>query len=212
MKNIIVIGAGGHAAVIIDIIEAMIQQGDNIRIVGILDDRNDITKFIGYEILNKISYAESYNYDNTEFVIAIGDNKIRKNIANKFNKLKYFTPIHPTAIIGNNVNIKSGTVVMPRVVINSNTYIGNHSIINSGAIIEHDNVISSFVHISPGATLCGGISVGEGTHIGANTTIIQTRKVGSNTIVGAGSTVINDIESNVVVVGSPAKKIRECRG
>ena len=97
---------------------------------------------------------------------------------------------------------------MPRAIINANTYIGKHSIINSGAIIEHDNIICDFIHISPGATLCGGVSVGESTHIGANSTVIQSQKIGSNSIVGAGSTVITDIESNVIVVGSPAKEIK----
>ena len=76
---------------------------------------------------------------------------------------------------------------------------------NTGAIIEHDNKIGDFCHISPGATLCGGVTIGEETHIGANSTIIQYKSVGSKTIIGAGATVINDIQSNVVAIGCPAK-------
>ena len=72
-------------------------------------------------------------------------------------RLKYFTPIHSTALIGSNVNLKPGTVVMPRAIINANTYIGSHVIINTGAIVEHDNIIDDFAHISPGANLCGNV-------------------------------------------------------
>ena len=173
-----------------------------------LDDRKDITEFMGYKILDKINNAPLYNYKDTEFVIAIGNNRIRKEIAKKFNGLKYFTAIHPTALIGSNVNLKSGTVVMPRAIINANTYIGSHVIINSGSIVEHDNVIDDFAHISPGTTLCGGVTVGESTHIGANSTVIPCKKIGSNSVIGAGSVVVNDIISNVVAVGIPAKIIR----
>lgn len=205
MKNIILIGAGGHASVIIDILEAMIKQGNQIKIYGLLDDNNDKSEFMGYKILDKVKNANLYASEETEFVIAIGSNTIRKNIAMKFKNLKYFIPIHPTAIISNRVDINEGTVIMPRAIINPNTKIGRHSIINSGSIIEHDSKIESFTHISPGATLCGGVKVGEESHIGANSTVIQYKSIGANTIVGAGSTVISDIDSDVVVVGSPAK-------
>lgn len=208
MKDIIIIGAGGHASVIIDIIESMKNAGHEVRIIGLLDDRKDITKFMGYKILDEINNAPLYSYKDTEFIIAIGNNNIRKDICERFKGLKYFTAIHPTALIGNNVSLKSGTVVMPRAIINANTYIGSHVIINSGAIVEHDNVIDDFAHISSGTTLCGGVTVGQSTHIGANSTVIPCIKIGSNSVIGAGATVISDILSNVVAVGTPAKIIK----
>ncbi|WP_312287477.1 acetyltransferase [Terrisporobacter sp.] len=208
MKNIIVIGAGGHASVIIDILENMKKTGHKINVKGLLDDKENLTEFMGYPVLDKIKNILVYNDENTEFVIAIGSNKIRKEIATELSVLKYFIPIHPTAIIGTNVLIKEGTVVMPRVVINTNTTIGKHVIINSGAVIEHDNIIGDYVHVSPGTILAGGVSIGELTQIGANSTVIQCVEIGSNTIVGAGSTVIRNIESDVTAVGSPAKVLK----
>ena len=71
MKDIIIIGAGGHASVIIDIIESMKNTGHEVRIIGLLDDRKDITKFMGYKILDEINNAPLYSYKDTEFVIAI---------------------------------------------------------------------------------------------------------------------------------------------
>ena len=52
MKEIIIIGAGGHASVIIDIIESMIKDGEKIHIKGLLDDREDKSDFMGYKILD----------------------------------------------------------------------------------------------------------------------------------------------------------------
>ena len=208
MKNIIIIGAGGHASVIIDTIESMKRAGHKVNIKGLLDDNDKITEFMGYPILDKIKNILLYKSHEVEFVIGIGNNKIRKGIATKLSSLKYFTPIHPTAIIGANVSIKEGTVIMPRAIINPNTIIGKHVIINSGSIVEHDNTIGDYVHISPGATLAGGVTIGESTHIGANSTVIQCIDIGSDSIVGAGSTVIRDIKSNVTAVGSPARILK----
>lgn len=209
MKNIIIIGAGGHSSVIIEIIESMIENGHEIQIKGLLDDNPNRLEFMGYKVLDKAENANLYNDKNTEYVIAIGSNNIRKNIAQNHNNLKYFTAIHPTSIISKRAYINEGTVVMPRAVINVNSEIGSHVIINTGAIIEHDNKIGSFSHISPGVTLCGGVSIGEETHIGANSTVIQYKSVGSKTKIGAGSTVIEDICSDTVAVGSPAKIIKQ---
>ena len=208
MKNIIIIGAGGHSSVIIEIIESMIENGHEIQIKGLLDDSPYRKEFMGYKVLDKVENANVYNDKNTEYIIAIGNNNIRKKISNTHSNLKYFRAIHPTAIISKSSSINEGTVVMPRAVINANSEIGSHVIINTGAIIEHDNKIGSFSHISPGATLCGGVNIGEETHIGANSTIIQYKNVGSRTIIGAGSTVTKDIGSDVIAVGSPAKIIK----
>ncbi|WP_373598222.1 acetyltransferase [Paraclostridium bifermentans] len=208
MKNIVIIGAGGHSAVIIDIIENMIDSGYEIQIKGLLDDNLDRKEFMKYKVLDKVENANLYNTENTEYVIAIGSNNIRNKIAEQYKNLKYFTAIHQTATISKNVYINEGTVIMPRAVINSNSEIGSHVIINTGAIIEHDSKIGDFAHISPGATLCGGVEVGEKVHIGANATIIQYKKIGAKTTIGAGSTVIKDICTDVVAVGSPARIIK----
>lgn len=206
--EIVVIGAGGHCSVILDILENMIIKGEDISIKGLLDDNASLYEFRGYKILDKVENAFLYKNENTAFVIAIGNNDVRKNIALKFSEVKYFTAIHPSAIIGSGVVIGDGSVIMPRAIINAGTTIGSHVIINSGAIVEHDNNIGSFSHISPGATLCGGVSIGDTCHVGANSTIIQYKSVGDNTIIGAGSTVIKNIGCNVTAVGSPTRIIR----
>lgn len=203
--NLIIIGAGGHASVIVDIVKSI--KNKNINIIGFLDDNESLSNFCGYKVLGKICDINKFSKDN-QFIIAIGNNNIRKQISQKYNNINYVKLIHDSAVIGSNVTIGEGTVVMPRAVINSNSKIGSHTIINTGSIVEHDNIIGDFVHISPSATLCGGVNIGELSHIGANSTVIQYKKIEENVILGASSTVIEDIKSNCVAVGTPAKIIK----
>ena len=208
MKEIILLGAGGHAAVILDILKAQIANGEAIKIKGLLDDSNK-KEWMGYPVLGSTLEANDFNEENTYFIIAIGSNKMRDKLSKKYSHLKFFTAIHPSAIIGSQVNIGAGTVVMPNVVINANSQIGEHVIINTGTIVEHDNSIGDYVHLSPNATLCGTVRVKPLTHIGAGATVIQGKMIGSQSMIGAGATVITDIPDQVVAVGTPAKVIKQ---
>lgn len=201
MKEIIIIGSGGHAKVIIDILER-----SNKKIYGILDDdlnKKDL-KVLGYSILGTTKDIEKYK-QNYSFIIGIGNNAIRKKIAIENKDLNYEQAIDPSAIISKNIKIGTGTVIMPGAIINVDSKIGNHCIINTGAIIEHDNIIEDYVHISPKGVLCGGVKIGEETWIGANSVIIQGIKIKEKSIVGAGSVVVRHINKGIVVYGNPAR-------
>ena len=205
-KKVVIIGAGGHAKVIADII---IKSGDEV--VGFLDDNKEKgTKIIGdYEVIgdlnNRFTIALNNDY---EFIIAIGDNQRRKEIVKKSLNIKYYTAIHPTAITGMQVNIGEGTVIMANTCINPNTNIGKHCIINTGSVVEHDNCLDDYIHVSPNATLCGTAKVGEATHIGAGSVIKNNITITDNCIIGAGAVVVKDIEESGTYVGVPAKIIK----
>nr|WP_263314147.1 acetyltransferase [Mammaliicoccus sp. Marseille-Q6498] len=205
MKPLLLIGNGGHAKVVKDIVNL----SDEYTFKGYLDDNISEPYVENDVIYDNLSNIQKYQED-YYFNIAIGSNGIREKV---FNKLdipieKYPVLKHPTSIISPSVNIGFGTVIMAKCVINAETKIGTHCIINTAAIVEHDNVISDYAHISPNSTLTGGVKVGTKSQIGASATVIPTKKVGDNTIVGAGATVVNDIGNNQIVVGSPAKPIR----
>ena len=207
MKEIILFGAGGHAAVILDILKAQIANGEAIKIKGLLDDSGKL-EWMGYPILGTTLEANDFNDEDTAFVIAIGGNKMRYKLSQQYRNLTFYTAIHPSAILGSHVSIQEGTVVMPRAVINANAKIGSHVIVNTGVIIEHDNMIEDYVHLSPQSTLCGSVRVKQFTHIGANSTIIQGITIGENVIIGAGSTVVREIPNRVTAVGTPARIIK----
>jgi len=200
-KKIVIIGSGGHAKVVIDILLQRIKLGDNLEIIGILDDSYDkenSIKLFNIPVIGKVD--KSLKLENCEYIIAIGSNKVRGIISTKYD-LRYYTAIHPKAIIAEEVKIEEGTVVMAGAIINSYTRIGRHSIINTGSIIEHDCKIKDFVHISPNATLAGGVSIGNKTWIGMGSNIIQGVKIEENVIVGAGSVVLKYIKANKKIVG-----------
>lgn len=194
-KEVIIIGAGGHGRVVADIVK---KSGD--KVLGFLDDKNDTD----INVLGKIN--DCVKYTDKLFIIAIGNNKIRKEIAEKYPFLKYYTAIHPRAVIADNVVIMEGTCVMANAVINNSAKIGRHSIINTNATVEHDNILSDFVHVSPNAALCGTVVVGEGTHIGAGAVVRNNISITSDCVVGIGAAVVSNIEVSGVYIGVPARK------
>lgn len=193
-----ILGANGHAKVIVDIAEL-----NNIPIEGLYDKNKKIRNIGDYKVED-----ESHISPSGQLLIAIGDNKIRYDVAHKYKHHSFTTITHPTAIVAESSKIGIGSAVMAGATINSYTEIGNHVIINTAATVDHDCKIESFVHIAPNATLCGGISIGEGTLIGAGAVIIPNVKVGKWVTVGAGAVVINDIPDNTTVVGNPARTIQ----
>ena len=200
-RDVIIIGAGGHAKVIADIV---LKCNDNL--LGFLDDnkpKNDIV--LGYPILGKVDDILSYA-NKAVFIIGIGDNYIRKSISGKYN-VTWHTAIHPSAIIGVDAAFGEGTVVMANAVINVSAKIGRHCIINTGAIVEHDNLISDYAHISPNAALGGMVNIGECTHIGIGASVKNNITVAADCVVGADAAVVKDIAESGVYVGVPARRM-----
>jgi sugar O-acyltransferase (sialic acid O-acetyltransferase NeuD family) len=193
-------GASGHCKVVIDIL----LENKEFEIEGIIDNNPKLKSIFNIAVYNTCNINP---IENKHLIITIGDNQIRKKIANSL-AVSYLKAIHPKSIISNLTKIQEGTVVMAGAIINPNAFIGKHCIINSGAVIEHDCTIDDFVHISPNATLAGGVTVGEGSHIGINASVIQNIKIGEWVIIGAGAVIIKDIPDFAVVVGNPGKIIK----
>ena len=200
-ENVIIIGAGGHAKVIADIV---IKSGS--KLLGFLDDFSNGRVIENYSVLGKIPDCIKFG-ESAEFIIAIGDNKIRRDISEKYSFLNWHTAVHPSAQIGIGAEIGAGTVIMPNAVIGSCAVIGQHCIINTAAVIEHDNYLNDYVHVSPNATLCGTVTIGEMCHIGACAVLKNNISVCSNVTVGVGAAVTKNITVSGVYVGVPAKQL-----
>lgn len=204
--KVIIIGNGGHSKVIQEMISAI----NNHEISAILDDKYQSERKENGIVYAPFSAFKKLLTENVKVVIAVGDNKIRRNISEKLDLRdgQYLSVVHPTAVVSISATIGNGTVIMPNAVINSQARIGKHCIINTGSIIEHDNCIDDYSHISPNTTLTGNVSLGEGVHIGASSTIIPGIKIGNWSIIGAGSTVIENIPPSSKAVGCPARIIK----
>lgn len=193
-----VIGAGGHAKVVISTLDAC-----GMKVMGVFDDNQELKgrKILGVPVIGTL--AEIKNHKVKKAVIGIGSNVIREKIAKSLD-LNWISVVHPTAVIHPSVEIGAGTVVFARSVIQPDTKIGKHVIINSGVIVEHDSKVDDFSHLCPGSILTGGVVIGWGALIGAGSKVIPYKKIGRQAVIGAGSVVINDVEDFSTVVGVPA--------
>jgi sugar O-acyltransferase (sialic acid O-acetyltransferase NeuD family) len=200
-ENIIIIGAGGHAKVIADIV---IKSGDSL--LGFLDDGSPAGhRVFQYPVLGKIGDAGRFA-GRARFILGIGDNAVRKRLCEE-NALPWHTAVHPAAVIAGDVCVGEGTVVMAGAVINPSARIGRHCIINSGAIVEHDNDLGDYVHFSPRAAAGGTVTVGTLTHIGIGAAIRNNISIAAHCVVGAGAVVVKDIVEPGVYAGVPARKL-----
>lgn len=116
--------------------------------------------------------------------------------------------IHPNAIIGNEVEIGSGSVIMAGAIINSSTSVGRGCIINTGSSVDHDDQIEDFVHISPSAHLVGNVRVGKKSWLGIGSIVSNNLTITSRCKIGAGAVVVNDINEIGTYIGIPVKKIK----
>ncbi len=189
-------GASGHAKVIIDILRA-----NQIEINGLVDDNPNVQELLGISVLHQSNGL-------SPFIISIGNNQIRKTIAEQL-KTSFGKAIHPSAIISPNSLIDEGTVVMQGAIVQSCATIGKHCIINTGASVDHECVIEDYVHISPHATLCGNVHVGEGSWVAAGSVVLPGVKIGKWSIIGAGSVVAKDIPDGVLAVGNRCRVLKK---
>ena len=201
--GIAVLGAGGHAKVVI----ATLQAAGQCVLAAYDDDPRQWGKsMLGVPIRGSFELAKSDGVRNA--IIAVGDNRVRRQIAARFD-CNWAIAIHPSAVVHSSVQLEPGSLVCAGVVIQPDAKLGGHAIVNTGATVDHDCILEAYVSIGPGAHLAGNVSVGHGTAIGIGACVIPGVAIGETTIVGAGTVVIADLPSCVVAVGSPARIVRQ---
>ena len=209
MKNLLIVGAGGHGRIVADSAIA----GGRYKQIGFLDDRLDTLKLPGTQsILGPVSAASRFLGEYHSAFVAIGDNPLRLELICKLSKLGFELPtiINPTAYVGSDVTIGMGSVLLANTVVNTGSVLGVGVIVNTGATIDHDNSLGDGVHVSPGAHLAGEVSVGACSWIGTGAAVIPQVKIGSHVMVGAGAVIIHDISDGDTVVGVPGHIL--CKG
>ncbi len=203
MMGILILGAGGHAKVVADILI-----GQGLQVAGYLDDNPETwnTKPLNIPVLGPTHSYVKYEIDG--MIIGIGLNATRRSLAVQLStdsQISWRNAIHLRSIIASSVRLGVGIVVAAGAIINPDSAIGDHVIINTGATVDHDCEIGAFCHIAPGVHLAGGVLVGEGTLIGIGATVLPYRKIGCNVTIGAGAVVVDDIPDGVTVKGIPAR-------
>lgn len=205
MKDkLLIIGANGHGKVVADIALKL----NKWQSIAFLDDNENIESSMGIDVIGKTKDAFMYVEDYDIFV-GIGNNTIREKIQRMLEAEDATIPtlIHPSAIIGKQVELGFGSVVMAGAVINCCSKIGNGCIINTSVTIDHDNFIDDYVHISPGSHLAGTVRVGRSSWLGIGSIVSNNVNIFSGCIVGAGAVVVRDITETGNYVGVPARRV-----
>lgn len=213
-QPVVLMGAGGHAAVVASIIEAL----ESFFIVGYTAPSAGETiischyKYLGDDSVLPALFSQGVKLAALGLG-GTGDNRPRCELYKQVRALGFEFPLlkHPSAVVAPDVVCGEGCVIAPGAVVNAGAKLGTNVIVNSGSIVEHDCVIADHVHIATGAVLCGGVRVERLAHIGAGAVVIQGVTVGEGAVVGAGAVVVDDVEPWTVVVGNPARKFRAAR-
>jgi acetyltransferase EpsM len=207
-NKVIIVGAGGHAKVVLDVALA-----NDMTVLGFVDDHATVAPDPDYLLLGTVNMLEELmiHHPGSQVFIAIGDNRIRRQIDHGLLKGRRVAPalVHPFGCVSSSAQFGSGTILMPGVVVNAGTRVGRHAILNTCCSVDHDCSIGDYAHISPGARLAGTVTVGEGCHVGTGASLIPGVRVGDWAVIGAGAVVITDIPPRSVAVGIPARIVKQ---
>jgi len=208
-KPILILGAGGHAAVLLDILSER-----KCKVLGVVSPDVDSARKMPFKCQYHQcdSIVETYNPEEIYLVNAVGslpNNNVRLKIHEKFLGLgyKFTSVVSKSAIISPSAILDNGVQIMAGCIIQTGTRIRSGSIVNTGAIVDHDCDIGKNNHIAPGVTISGHVITGSQVHIGTGANIIQNISIGNNVVVGAGATITKSIDSNSKVFGFRSQAI-----
>jgi sugar O-acyltransferase (sialic acid O-acetyltransferase NeuD family) len=197
--ELVVVGAGGHAKVVVATARAA-----GFAVVAVVDDSPARWGELVAGIVVSGPSDPVLQDPGAQVVLAIGGNRARRARAAGA-RCRFVSVVHPSAIVDDTVQLGPGTVVFAGVVIQPDTTIGAHAIVNTGASIDHDCVLGEAVHVGPGSRLAGNVTLGDEVFLGIGTAVVPSVAIGARTTVGAGAAVIGDLPGDIVAFGVPAR-------
>jgi sugar O-acyltransferase (sialic acid O-acetyltransferase NeuD family) len=182
----------------------------------------EVTAQMGYKSLSKFRFVDDQyvdektlplsQFDPTKYIVmvAVADPKDRFDIIQRLPKeTKFFSFIHPTALLMDDVEIDEGSFIGAYSILTTNIKIGKHAILNRGNQIGHDCRIGDYFSAMPGAIVSGNVNIGDNVYLGTNATVIEKKQLSHNIIIGANGVVVKDIVNPGTYVGMPAKLLKK---
>lgn len=202
----VVCGAGGHAKVIIALIEALGRE-----VVRVMDDDPSThgAHLLGHRVEGPIT--DELLPDGALTVLGIGSNRARRAVAQRLPRAVFGSLVHPAAVVHRSVTLGAGSVVFAGAVVQPDTTIGSHVIVNTSASVDHDCVLGDFTHLAPGTHLAGDVRLEQGAFMGIGSCAIPGARIGAWATVGAGGMVRGVVSDGSTVVGVPARAMRSRR-
>lgn len=211
-EQVVILGAGGHARSVIDVIRSQNQYEIAGCVAQISQDLAGVPGVPEVPILGDDSILPALRQKGFSYIfVAIGNNRIRAKLYKKVCEMGFHpvNAISPHAYLSPTVQLGRGICVMPGAVLGINTVVGDNAIINTRCSVDHDCSIAAHVHLAPGVTLSGTVTVGAGTQLGTGASVIDGMTIGEWSMVGAGSVVVREISSHVMAYGVPARVVKE---
>ncbi len=208
MRDIIIIGSGGHSRAVISIVKS----AKKWRKVSIIDTKynGNIEKILTVPVVGGIEFLEKLNINNTDVFVAIGDNFLRRDMIGLVIDKGFKIPnlIHSNSNLDQDITLGYGNFIGSGANLGPDVNVGNGNIINTSVDLDHESKIGDYNQLAPASVLCGRSVVGNLVLLGANSTVLDNLEIADETIIGAGAVVIKSIESSgETFVGIPAKKI-----
>jgi len=205
--TIYIVGAGGHAKVVIDALLLTGVSGDRIR----LTDGNE--QRAGTRVLDWTVTVPAVRDDmrGASFHVAIGHAGIRASLHAQLLALggRPVTIVHPRATVSSHATLGQGVFVAAHAVIAPSARVGDGVIVNHGAVVDHDCDVGQFTHVAPAATLAGAVRIGEGVLVGAGARLLPSVQVGDQAVIGAGAVVLENVPAAQTYIGVPAVSKRK---
>jgi sugar O-acyltransferase (sialic acid O-acetyltransferase NeuD family) len=207
-QRVIVIGAGGHAAVVAD---ALLVCGMEVLGFTESDLRRHNSRYCGLPVLGDDEQVLSAHEPETILLAngvgGVQSTELRCKLQTRLESRgwRFATVRHPSSIVSPLAQIEEGVQLLAGSVIQPCAVIGKGSIVNTGAVVEHDVNIGKYVHVAPRALLCGFVKVGSYSHVGAGAVVRQGVNLGEDTVVGAGAVVVKSFPGGGVLIGVPAR-------
>ena len=204
---LLVIGAGGHAKVVIELVRAT----GAYEIIGLIDVNLSRPPILGVPILGTDGDLPRLRREGIAHAfVGIGNNQRRLQTGYylRQNDFEIINAISPAAIVSASARLGDGIAVMAGAVINAEARIDDFSIINTQASVDHDCWIGEGAHVCPGSTLAGNVRVGSLAFIGAGATVIPGTMIGQDATIGAGASVLQDVPDGASAWGVPARIMR----
>jgi len=202
-------GTGGHA---ISVLETALASGFTDIVFS--DQFPSVSEFEGYPLLT-LDQLKNKNVPPL-VVTALGDNSTRQlvsaNLENALGRLSFATLVHPSAVVASSASLGPGTVVLQGAIVGAKSRIGEHCIVNTGASLDHESTMGDFSSLAPGVVTGGRVAIGERSAIGMGAAIRHGVRIGQDTVVGSTSYVHEDLPSQVVAYGTPARVVRPRNG
>lgn len=212
MTQVIGIGAGGHARVIMEVL----RPDPRYQIAGLLDRSPELwsKRIDGVTVLGNDELLERLFADGIHHAFLgvgmTGAGTLRRKLYEIAIQIGFdiVSAIHTKAVVSKGAVVGRGAAILAGAIVNTGAKIGENVIINTGAVVEHDCFVDGHCHIATGALLAGGVAVSAGSHVGIGACVRQGVRIGCNAIVGAGAVVVKDVPDNVVVAGVPARFLK----